>query len=207
MGNRTEMHERVLSAESTDALMGAYQEWAADYDKHLLKEWGYLSPNSVASLLAIFLEQKDAAILDAGCGTGLVGECLSEQKFSNIEGADYSKDMLKEAEKKQIYKALHQIDLNDTVPFEDGQFDAVTCVGTFTTSHVKPEALNELIRITRKGGLICMTVRDSYWDETRFSRFLLDLDAEGKILLQEMRTELMIVSEGSCCKVLLIEVI
>ena len=35
-----------------------------------------------------------AKILDAGCGTGLVGEILHEKKYKNIVGIDFSQPML-----------------------------------------------------------------------------------------------------------------
>ena len=33
---------------------------------------------------------KDALIFDAGCGTGLIGEMLNKQGYTNIDGADAS---------------------------------------------------------------------------------------------------------------------
>ena len=43
-------------------------------------------------------------------------------------------------------------------------FDAVICAGTFTCGHVGPEALREMVRITKKGGYICFTVRKQEWE-------------------------------------------
>ena len=37
----------------------------------------------------------EVAILDMGCGTGLVGKFLAEKGFTNIHGIDLSKKMLK----------------------------------------------------------------------------------------------------------------
>ena len=34
------------------------------------------------------------------------------------------------------------------------------CVGTFTFGHVKPQALDEFVRITKKDGLICFTINE-----------------------------------------------
>ena len=54
-------------------------------------------------------------------------------------------------------------------------YDIVTCVGTFTYGHVKPHALNELIRITKNGGLICFTINEGIYEEYGFDKKIKDL--------------------------------
>ncbi len=206
MGNRAEIHDRVLAAKSVEELMEAYEEWAANYDHDLTDEWGYFAPRSVAELVAEQVKDRNAAVLDAGCGTGLVGLHLSQQGFSQIDGADYSQGMLDQAEAKKVYRNLTKLDLNNALPIADDSYDLVTCVGTFTSAHVIPEALLEFVRITRAGGAMCFTVRDSYWDETKFLKLLTELELGGKAELKQLRTELYIGSEGSYSKVILLEV-
>ena len=206
MGTRAEIHDRVLAAKSVEDLMSAYDEWASNYDHDLNDEWGYLAPKSVADLVAAQVSDRTARILDAGCGTGLVGLHLSQKGFERIDGADYSEAMLDQAKAKQVYQNLMRLDLNGALPIEDGAYDLVTCVGTFTSSHVVPEALVELVRVTRAGGIVCFTVRDSYWDDTGFLKLLADLEQGGTARLKELRTELYIGTEGSYSKVVLLEV-
>jgi len=40
----------------------------------------------------------DVEILDFGCGTGLVGQCLNNLCYSNISGLDISQKMLELAD-------------------------------------------------------------------------------------------------------------
>ncbi len=51
------------------------------------------------------------------------------------------------------------------MPFADGAYAAVICTGVFTMGHVGAEGLPELIRITRTGGPIVLTVKTSVWTE------------------------------------------
>ena len=44
------------------------------------------------------------------------------------------------------------------------------CVGTFTFGHVKPNALDEFIRITKAGGLICFTINEGIHEEYGFDK-------------------------------------
>lgn len=206
MGNRAEIHDRVLSAKSVEELMETYEEWAANYDHDLTDEWGYFAPQTVVGLVERYVTDHDARILDAGCGTGLVGVHLADKGFGHIDGVDYSEGMLAQARAKNVYTTLSRLDLNHELPLADDAYDLVTCVGTFSLAHIVPEALLELVRITRPGGAVCFTVRDSYWDETKFLKLLADLELSGKAKLMELRTELYIGTEGSYSKVVMLEV-
>lgn len=207
MGSRAEIHDRVLAAGTVGELMQAYQDWAAEYDHDLTKEWGYRAPADVAELVAASVTDRQGRVLDAGCGTGLVGLMLKDKGFAHIDGADYSQGMLDQAADKQVYENLVQIDLNSRTDIPDDSYDVVTCVGTFTSAHVRPEALSELVRVARAGGLVCFTVRDSYWDETQFARTVLDLELAGRARIRELRTTLYIETEGSTCKIVLLDVL
>ena len=54
--------------------------------------------------------------LDVGCGTGLLAEHLRALGFANIDGLDFSADMLAEAQRlKRINNAYYR-DLNQPLP-------------------------------------------------------------------------------------------
>ena len=44
------------------------------------------------------------------------------------------------------------------------------CVGTFTFGHVKSDALDEFVRITKPGGLICFTINEGIYEEYGFDK-------------------------------------
>ena len=49
------------------------------------------------------------------------------------------------------------------------------CVGTFTFGHVKPQALDEFIRITKNKGLICFTINEGIYEEYGFDKKINEL--------------------------------
>jgi len=206
MSNRKEIHDRVLNASSPEELMAVYCEWADNYDCDLLGEMGYVAPMITSKLLQNYLDRKSARILDAGCGTGIVGELLHQDGYCNIEGLDYSQDMLNKAREKGIYKTLNQGDLTGSLDIEDATYDAIISVGTFTCGHVGPQAFGELIRITKAGGHLCFTVREQAWEEDDYRANLRDYENKGLWELYELRTADYIQQEGARCKVCLYKI-
>jgi len=166
--SRREIHERVLNAASVDELADAYAQWADSYDNDLQGEMGYKAPVMVSRLLRDSLPPDATKVLDAGCGTGLVGVALTKLGYSNIDGLDYSTEMLAQAKRKGVYTSLAECDLMQALDLPQDEYDAVTCVGTFTLGHVGPFAFRELIRVTRTGGYICFTVRDEAWNTDKY---------------------------------------
>jgi len=206
MNKRTAIHERVLNATDKEDLAAAYAEWADAYDHDLLDDLGYVAPQIAVSMLAEQMYQSDALILDAGCGTGIVGALLHTSGYRQIDGLDYSQRMLDKAGEKAAYKTLSQGDLMSPLPIPDDRYDVVISVGTFTCAHVGPQALNELVRITRPGGCLCFTVRDQAWHEENYRAVIDDITSRGMWRRIEERTSPYIEKEGSECVVCLYEV-
>jgi predicted TPR repeat methyltransferase len=184
----------------------AYNDWAEHYDQDLIDEMGYVAPLLATQLFTNNVDDRSAAILDAGCGTGLVAEHLLRQGYQNIEGLDYSAKMLEQAEQKQIYKKLIQGDLTATLDIATDTYDAIISVGTFTCGHVGPEAFDELLRITRPGGYICFTVREQAWEEDSYHEKIGTLQSEGSWSMRAESTADYIKSESSNCKICLYQV-
>jgi ubiquinone/menaquinone biosynthesis C-methylase UbiE len=68
------------------------------------------------------------------------------------------------------------VDLTKELDYEDNCFDAIVCAGTFTCGHVGPEALKEMVRITKEGGYICFTVRKQEWEASPYMQIINDLE-------------------------------
>lgn len=72
---------------------------------------------------------------------------------------------------------------------DDGIYDLVTCVGTFTKGHVGPgPGIRELARLTKNHGAIIITVLEEFWEAAIFSAEVEKLVAEK--LLVVVATEL-----------------
>lgn len=66
-------------------------------------------------------------ILDIGCGSGLSGECLTEQDHVWV-GVDISKSMLDVAVEREVEGDLLLGDMGEGMPFRPGTFDAVISI-------------------------------------------------------------------------------
>jgi predicted TPR repeat methyltransferase len=156
------------SGGDTDELAKRYDEWAQHYDKDITEHFGCQLPERVTELVSKYITNQEDLILDAGCGTGLVGQLLSDLGFNNIVGIDLSKGMLTEAKKKQAYRTLHQMALGEYLGFETHSFDSVACVGTLTIGHAPPSSLEELVRVTKSQGHIIFTMRKDVYEKHGF---------------------------------------
>ena len=79
-----------------------------------------------------------------------------------------------------MYQKLIKIDLNKPININNNFFDAIMCVGTFTFGHVKPQALDEFIRITKSNGLICFTINEGIYEEYGFDKKIETLKKNDK---------------------------
>ena len=104
--------------------------------------------------------------------------------YQRAEALDLSARMLAVAARKRVYGALHNVALGGRLPFEDGYFAGIVSAGVFTTGHVGASALNDLLRITRPGGVIVLTVKGSLWADG-FADRIAALDRDGQLHLAE----------------------
>jgi predicted TPR repeat methyltransferase len=173
----------VYDAKAPDEIAAVYDKWAETYEAEM-RAAGYRHPSVALALLARHLPAGAGPILDAGAGTGLVGEWLAIIGYPDLEALDISGGMLAVAERKGVYRALHKLALGGDLPFADGSFAAVLSAGVFTTGHVGAEALDALIRITRPGGVLVITVKDTVW-HGGFEAAVEALEAAGRAALIE----------------------
>ena len=153
-----------------DEVRNAYRDWASSYEKDTVEDMGYIAPSVVADKLAE-LRPTEGRILDAGCGTGLAGVELARHGYQQIDGMDISPDMLNLAREKGVYSDLRVQDMTQRLDYDDGAYDAVTCVGTFTHAHVGPTGFDELVRVTKPGGMVVATVHEDVWDQGYLEHF------------------------------------
>lgn len=151
----------VYDAKAPEQVAALYDGWAATYDAEMAAA-GYRHPAIALALLA--RHASVGPVLDAGCGTGLLGDWLGIIGFGPVTGVDLSEGMLAQARAKGSYADLHRAALGGPLPFADGAFAATICTGVFTTGHVGIEGVPELVRVTQPGGAIVLTVKTTLWD-------------------------------------------
>jgi predicted TPR repeat methyltransferase len=174
---------RVYAARNPDEIARSYDAWADTYDAEMARV-GYRHPAIVLALLCRHAPRGAGPVLDAGAGTGLIGEWLRIVGYGPLEGLDISEGMLAVAETKRVYDRLHRAVLGAALPFGDGHFEAVVSAGVFTTGHVGAEALDDLVRITKPGGALVLTIKDTVWNGG-FSARVAEMARAGLIDLAE----------------------
>ena len=177
----------VYSSRDNQELEERYDQWSKDYDRDLSTEFEYRSPRRAAEILVAHVP-RDARILDAGAGTGLVGEILASMGYRRMVAMDLSQGMLEEARKKGVYEDFHQMVMGETLDYETGSFDAVITVGVLTVGHAPASSLDELVRVTRPNGHIVFSLRPDVYESSGFRERQDALESQGKWQLVE-RTE------------------
>ena len=141
-----------------------FDDWAPTYDQDLVDELGYVADAEACRVFVSLVPDRQARILDAGCGTGLVGRRLQQAGYNNIHGSDYSQKMLDQARATGAYQSLEQHDL--TLPVVTEQpYDAAIAVGVFAFSIPSAEHLVNITRSLRPGGIAVITVNGKAWRE------------------------------------------
>jgi predicted TPR repeat methyltransferase len=159
--------DAVYRAKDRAALEEAYNRWADTYDADLIKT-GYLHQSVIVGLVCRHITRKDAAILDAGVGTGAIGSVLNLMGYNNLSGIDMSDGMLAKARARKCYSDLRNGVLGERLDFVDRSFDAIVSTGTFTEGHAPASALDELVRLLEKDGLMLFTISSAVWEEQGF---------------------------------------
>ena len=165
----------IYKLKTTEEIMKYYDEWGTNnkYDKDMV-EWDYTGPKETVDTFKKYANNKEIKIYDAGCGTGLVGVELKKNGYTNFDGVDLSEKLL-DLVPNGLYRNLSKADLNKPLNISDNKYDAILCVGTFTFGHVKPQALDEFIRIIKNKGLICFTINEGIYEEYGFDKKINEL--------------------------------
>ena len=178
----------AYSVESPEDNVELYRKWAASYEDDFMAGHGYVYHVGVAGVFADVASPDDGPVLDVGCGTGVVAGEISRLGRWAFDGLDISPEMLERASQKlnkagaPVYGSLIEADLTKPLRIETGTYGAVVSAGTFTTGHVGPDAIDELARIVRAGGLLVLGVNSRFYEAAAFGSYVDGLAAKGTIL-------------------------
>ena len=174
------LHNAERSAGNED-LKRFYDTWAENYEQDSFK-FGYHRVLAMMSgMVGRHLDPiSGTRILDAGCGTGLMGEVLSLMGFGDLTGIDLSDGMMAVAQQKDVYLSLDNLKIDEAMDLPDDDFDAVVSMGVFTAGcHMPSRSFRELVRITRPGGKIIFGIRIEIPEYPGFSAMFEELEREG----------------------------
>lgn len=168
-----------------------YARWADSYEDDFVAVNGYIYHRQVATVFAKAVSSTECppssvAVLDVGCGTGIVGEELKKLGVQTIDGIDISSQMLDQASRKQhneapVYRNLIEADLTKHLEIADDTYTGLISAGAFTHGHLGPESLIELMRVTTPGGPCAIGINAAHFKENGFERQLDQFVDDGTI--------------------------
>lgn len=174
--------DKAYDMRSDQETRALYDRWAATYDTEVFDENGYRQPARCRDTLLSLQADREIAILDVGCGTGLAGVALREAGYTTVDGCDFSDGMLERARSLGLYTRLFRADLNrPPIDASDSQYDAVTVVGVFSFGHVRPAALDEILRVCKPQAPIVIGLNDHFYQEGSLTSHIARLESTGKL--------------------------
>ena len=196
--------EDAYALETPDDNRNLYRNWASTYDDDFALRNKYVYPKSISSICAGLVDTtSQLSILDIGCGTGIVGTCLSELlRTSIIDGVDISPEMLEVAQSKiradanPVYSQLFEADLTKPISFADAKYDVAISAGTFTHGHLGPDALLNVLSVVRPGGRMVVGINKEHFGANGFNASLQQAQVSNRISAPTF-SEVQIYDEGS----------
>ena len=127
-----------------------YDEFSDWYERHRSRGYHKLIDDLEVDLVARY--GRGAAVLEAGCGTGLILERVG--KFAGeAVGVDLSAGMLQKARSRRLRVVQGSV---TALPFPDDRFDVVCSFKVLAHVEKIHDAVAELARVTRKGGYLLL---------------------------------------------------
>ncbi|MBA7695968.1 2-methyl-6-phytyl-1,4-hydroquinone methyltransferase [subsurface metagenome] len=151
--------EQKLETDKLKAFRFDFDLVAGSYDTWYASRRGAMYDRLEKKLIADFLsaEVEGKRLLEVGCGTGHWSRFFSEYGFE-VTGLDVSERMINAALQKGIPNVSFHMADGHLLMFEDGTFDVTAAITTLEFVRDAEAVLREMIRCTRKSGMILLGV-------------------------------------------------
>jgi ubiquinone/menaquinone biosynthesis C-methylase UbiE len=139
------------------------EKTAKNYFEFINSENGLIQRDLIfKALISHFKPQATDSVLDAACGSGWLSGLLHKQGVK-IEGCDFSQTLIDLAKKENPEIKFQLADLNKTIPYPNSTFSKV--IFNMAAHDVKnlENALCEISRVTKPGGIIFMSIANPYY--------------------------------------------
>jgi SAM-dependent methyltransferase len=133
------------------------------------------------SMLELCGDVEGRRVLDAACGPGLYAEELV-RRGAHVTGFDASRPMV-ELARERLGEAtpVHQLQLGEPLPFDDGSFDLVVCALAIHYLPDRTAALRELHRVLHGKGALVLSTQHPTQDWLRKGGSYFDVTVEHDI--------------------------
>ncbi|HID64793.1 MAG TPA: methyltransferase domain-containing protein [Anaerolineae bacterium] len=144
-----------------------------DYFDAVAEQWdqmraGYFDESVREAAIAKANLRPDMVVADVGTGTGYVATSLAPL-VHKVYGVDASAEMLRVAEENMRQQGLTNVEFKAgdglNLPFEDNSLDAV--FANMYLHHIEepPQAIAEMVRVLKPGGVLVITDEDEHQHE------------------------------------------
>lgn len=172
-----------------DYIRTLFDDFADRFERTLVGGLGYATPAHLARLLRAHGADTGDAVLDLGCGTGLMAAELA-RAGRHIDGVDLSPRMLDHAREKGFYRSLHAAEIVAFLREAEECWDLVIAADVFVyVADLRPVFAAVHDRLAA-GGVFAFSVERSAGDDTELvpstgryrhavPRLLAELEAAG----------------------------
>ncbi|WP_305985147.1 class I SAM-dependent methyltransferase [Roseibium sp. MMSF_3544] len=148
----------TYTTNTDDRMIRLYDRLAPVYDR-LHQRWLRFAGGEAQAALEAAVRvgmTEEAKLLDAGCGTGRFARGLLACGITpkQITLLDPSEAMLSRCSDLPVRRSRGRL---EAMPFPDSSFDLVTSAWVVETVSEPSDALRELCRVLRPGGILCLT--------------------------------------------------
>ena len=176
-----------------------FDQFAGHYDRAMIDALAYRAHLHIRDLTARHLRSSAPAILDLGCGTGLLGKALKEVvPIGRLDGVDISPRMIAAAKESGAYDGLVLGDI-ETVLAESGPcYDAILASDTLNYFGDLSGIFGAVSNRLKAGGLFIFTAErfdGEGWQQTPVRRFQ---HSRQYIRTEAARAALEVVETGDC---------
>jgi predicted TPR repeat methyltransferase len=190
--------DTISTSHNINNLEGFYADWSNTYDKDV-SNCNYVGPETIVNILTKKFKIHGSKIIDIGCGNGLLSEYLDKFKYQiDIDGLDFSNEMLDVSRQRNYYTNLFQKDVYTITTDTEYMYDYGISVGMFTHNHVEPRAIKNILHYIVEEGVFVFTVRESYCKEKDFSNYIASLKQENTITNFEIHDSMKYIDDENC---------
>ncbi|MFP3982478.1 MAG: class I SAM-dependent methyltransferase [Desulfurivibrionaceae bacterium] len=172
----TPLPKRRYTSSLENYWRGMFNDFAALDEDHAVSGWSAqglcLRFEAYCRVLKKLALNPGARILDLGCGAGVYSRFLGGLDY-RVVGVDYAWKVAAKARKNsEDCGAAFLAGDAGILPFADGIFDHVLCIGLFQSLSCYQEVIREIYRVLKPGGPLCLMTLNRRNLGTRFDRLL-----------------------------------
>jgi ubiquinone/menaquinone biosynthesis C-methylase UbiE len=128
------------------------------------------------------LERPFRAWLDIGCGTGSLLQMIRQLDTSaQLFGVDLSEEMIKVAQSKLGNNADLRVADSEELPFENEQFDLITCTFSFHHHPNPRRSLQEMRRVLAPAGRVIIADPSPFFPARQILNLIAPLSKDGTV--------------------------